>query len=102
MYGGLAGYLLDGAAHTVKHVIDAHLGGSTLQTVLAGSLALLPGMALVFRWRAPGWVIGRVDAAQRPALARFARQKTVLLTTYRRDGTPVATPVSIAVAGVRA
>jgi uncharacterized protein len=28
--------------------------------------------------------------------------KTVLLTTYRRDGTPVATPVSIAFAGDRA
>src|SRR5438477_8753926 len=30
---------------------------------------------------------------------RFARQPTVLLTTYRRDGTPVGTPVSIAVEG---
>jgi uncharacterized protein len=28
--------------------------------------------------------------------------KTVLLTTYRRDGTPVATPVSIAFEGQRA
>ena len=37
-----------------------------------------------------------------PPLARFARQRTVSLTTYRRDGTPVATPVSIAVAGSRA
>lgn len=35
-------------------------------------------------------------------LARFAEQQTVLLTTYRRDGTPVATPVSIAVEGERA
>jgi PPOX class probable F420-dependent enzyme len=34
--------------------------------------------------------------------APFARQRTVLLTTYRRDGTPVGTPVSIAVAGDRA
>nr|WSX74710.1 PPOX class F420-dependent oxidoreductase [Streptomyces sp. NBC_00899] len=30
---------------------------------------------------------------------RFTRQKTVLLTTYKRDGTPVGTPVSIAVEG---
>ncbi len=30
-------------------------------------------------------------------LARFADQPTVLLTTFRRDGTPVGTPVSIAV-----
>ncbi len=36
------------------------------------------------------------------ALERFIRQRTVLLTTYRRDGTPVGTPVHIAVAGNRA
>jgi uncharacterized protein len=34
-----------------------------------------------------------------PALEPFVRQRTVLLTTYRRDGTPVGTPVSIAVDG---
>jgi uncharacterized protein len=34
------------------------------------------------------------------ALLRSA--KTILLTTYKRDGTPVATPVSIAFAGDRA
>ncbi|MFC5762220.1 PPOX class F420-dependent oxidoreductase [Actinacidiphila bryophytorum] len=33
---------------------------------------------------------------------RFTRQKTILLTTYKRDGTPVGTPVSIAVDGDRA
>ena len=32
-------------------------------------------------------------------LDRFAPQRTVLLTTFRRDGTPVGTPVHIAVAG---
>ncbi len=36
------------------------------------------------------------------SLAPFVRQKTVLLTTFRRDGTPVGTPVSIAVEGDRA
>ena len=42
--------------------------------------------------------------AKAPAavFAPFARQRTVLLTTYRRDGTPVGTPVSIAVEGDRA
>lgn len=35
-------------------------------------------------------------------LEPFAGQKTVLLTTYRRDGTPVDTPVHIAVEGGRA
>lgn len=35
-------------------------------------------------------------------LEPFVHQKTVLLTTYRRDGTPVGTPVTIAVDGDRA
>jgi PPOX class probable F420-dependent enzyme len=40
------------------------------------------------------------DPATAPgAFDRFADERTVSLTTYRRDGTPVATPVHIAVAG---
>jgi uncharacterized protein len=35
------------------------------------------------------------------ALQPFRRQKTILLTSYRRDGTAVATPVSIAFEGER-
>jgi len=38
----------------------------------------------------------------RLALEPFADQWAVLLTTYRRDGTPVGTPVSIVVEGDRA
>jgi PPOX class probable F420-dependent enzyme len=37
-----------------------------------------------------------------PTLERFAGQKTVILTTYRRDGTTVDTPVHIVVDGDRA
>jgi PPOX class probable F420-dependent enzyme len=33
---------------------------------------------------------------------RFVNQRNVLLTTYRRDGTPVGTPVHIAVVGSKA
>ncbi len=36
------------------------------------------------------------------ALHRFRRTKTILLTTYKRDGRAVATPVSIAFDGERA
>jgi PPOX class probable F420-dependent enzyme len=36
------------------------------------------------------------------ALAPLRQTKTILLTTFRRDGTPVATPVSIAFDGDRA
>jgi uncharacterized protein len=37
-----------------------------------------------------------------PVLKRFERQKTVLLTSYRRTGAPVGTPVNIAVEGEHA
>jgi PPOX class probable F420-dependent enzyme len=35
-------------------------------------------------------------------LAPFGRRRTALLTSFKRDGTPVATPVTIAVDGERA
>ncbi|MCM0673258.1 PPOX class F420-dependent oxidoreductase [Micromonospora phytophila] len=98
----LAGYLVGGVAHTVAHVVDRHLGGSAGQTVVVGVSAVLAAVALVIRWRELGWVLGAVEPTGDRELAQFARQKTVALTTYRRDGTPVATPVSIAVAGERA
>jgi PPOX class probable F420-dependent enzyme len=55
--------------------------------------------ALVVRLGQLGWVVGQVGPATTPALARFVRQKTALVTTSRRDGRPVATPVSLAVDG---
>ncbi|MGH9856091.1 MAG: PPOX class F420-dependent oxidoreductase, partial [Blastocatellia bacterium] len=44
----------------------------------------------------------RSETITAPALELFVDQKTVLLTTYRRDGTPVGTPVNIVVDGARA
>jgi uncharacterized protein len=43
-----------------------------------------------------------VVPASATSFVPFARQQTVLLTTFRRDGTPVKTPVNIAVDGDRA
>ena len=37
-----------------------------------------------------------------PALEPLVRQVTIMLSTYRRDGTPVGTPVHVAVEGYRA
>jgi PPOX class probable F420-dependent enzyme len=37
-----------------------------------------------------------------PAFEAFRRRRTALLTTYKRDGTAVATPVTLAVDGERA
>jgi PPOX class probable F420-dependent enzyme len=43
-----------------------------------------------------------VITASTSTLERFVDQRTVLLTTYKRDGTGVGTPVHIAVDGARA
>jgi len=98
----LGGYLVGAAAHTVNHLVDADQGGSAAQTWLIGVSALLAAVALVARWRQLGWVVGAVGTAASPALAPFVQQKTIALTTYRKDGTPVNTAVSIAVDGDRA
>ncbi|MFC4003534.1 PPOX class F420-dependent oxidoreductase [Prauserella oleivorans] len=45
---------------------------------------------------------GSRQPATTPTLAPFLRQRTVLLTTFRKDGTRGATPVSIVVDGDRA
>jgi PPOX class probable F420-dependent enzyme len=61
----------------------------------AGSVAV--AVALWLRLRQLGYVVGEVGLAAPGPLARFARQKTIRITTYRRDGTPGGSPVSIAV-----
>ncbi|MER5334434.1 PPOX class F420-dependent oxidoreductase [Micromonospora sp. NPDC002717] len=98
----LAGFLVGGAAHTVSHLVDADAGGSAAQTWLVGLSAVLALVALVARLRQLGWVVGYVDPAPSAVWAPLVRQKTVALTTYKRDGTAVAAAVSIAVAGERA
>ncbi|MEV0805301.1 PPOX class F420-dependent oxidoreductase [Micromonospora sp. NPDC050200] len=95
----LAGYLVGAVAHTATHAVDQHLGGSGTQTWLVGLSALLAAAALAARWRELGGVLGAVECTATPPWTRFTRQKTVLLTTFRRDGTPVGTAVSIAVEG---
>ena len=45
---------------------------------------------------------GTGSAGAAAALAPFARYRTAVLTSYKRDGTPVGTPLTIAVAGNRA
>ena len=44
----------------------------------------------------------RTMATPTPALETLAREKTVLLTAYHRNGTPVRTPLHVAVDGYRA
>jgi PPOX class probable F420-dependent enzyme len=98
----LAGLLVANTIHAVNHAVDLNLGGRPLDPWGLAALSLLTAAALVVRLRQLGWVIGEVGTAATPALAPFVRQKTVVLTSYRRDGRPASSPVSIAVDGDRA
>ena len=95
----LAGFLVANTTHAVNHAVDLDLGGRSGDAWGLAALSLLTAAALVVRLGQLGWVVGEVEPATSPVLARFVRQKTVLVTTYRRDGRPVSTPVSLAVDG---
>lgn len=95
----LAGFGVLNTLHAVNHFTDLDLGGSAWQAWALALLSVGVAVALGVRIRALGLVLGEVTGATVPALAPFVRQKTILLTTFRQDGTPVGTPVSIAVDG---
>jgi PPOX class probable F420-dependent enzyme len=99
----LAGFLVANTVHTVNHIVDLGMGGHSRDAWALGLISVVTLAALVGRMRQLGWVAGEITTtAAVAALAPFVRQKTVLLTSYRRDGTPVSAPVSIAVDGDRA
>ncbi|MGH3451820.1 MAG: PPOX class F420-dependent oxidoreductase [Haloechinothrix sp.] len=98
----LSGFFVANTLHTVNHVIDLDLGGYAWQPWALGVLSLALAAALVLRVRRLGYVVGAVTLATVTQLAGFVRQKTVSLTTYRKDGRTGSTPVSIAVDGDRA
>jgi PPOX class probable F420-dependent enzyme len=93
----LTGFLVANTTHAVNHAVDLDLGGRSSDPWGLAALSLLTAAALVVRLGQLGWVVGEVTTAASPALGRFVRQKTVLVTTYRRDGRPVGAPVSLAV-----
>jgi PPOX class probable F420-dependent enzyme len=95
----LAGFIVANTVHTVNHVMDMHLGGSAAQAWLLGAASVGLVVAFVLRLRQLGYVLGAVGSAAHPALAPFVRQKTIRLTTFRKDGTPGTSPVSIVVDG---
>ncbi|MGE5291860.1 MAG: PPOX class F420-dependent oxidoreductase [Micromonosporaceae bacterium] len=98
----LAGFLAGNTVHAVNHVADLNAGGHAADGWALGVVSLLVLVALVRRLRRLGYVVGEVADTASAALARFARQKTAVLTTYKRDGTPVLTPLSVAVDGPHA
>lgn len=96
----LAGFLVGNTVHAVNHFVDLDVGGRVLDAwiLVLGSVLVLA--ALVLRMRRLGWVAGEVSTtATVPQLAPFVRQKTIRLTSYRRDGRAVGAPVSIVVDG---
>jgi PPOX class probable F420-dependent enzyme len=93
----LAGFLVGNTIHAVNHGVDLDLGGRDSDPWLLGLLSLVTAWVLARRLRQLYHVVGRVGTATDLRLARFVEQKTVRLTTFRRNGTPVPTPVSIAV-----
>jgi PPOX class probable F420-dependent enzyme len=95
----LAGFLVANTTHAVNHAVDLDLGGHPWDAWGLAVLSLLTVVALIVRLDQLGWVVGEVTPVASPALVRFLRQKTVLVTSYRRDGRPVGTPVSLAVDG---
>jgi PPOX class probable F420-dependent enzyme len=97
----LAGYLVGNSAHALSHLADLGIGGHGWDPWALLALSAVTAVALGLRLRAIGWVVGAVDPVAAPRLARFARQKTAVLTSYRRDGSPVATPLSVVVDGDR-
>jgi PPOX class probable F420-dependent enzyme len=98
----LAGFIVANTVHTVNHAVDLDLGGSAAQAWLLGVVSVALVVAFVLRLRQRGYVLGKVGIATDPALAPFVRQKTISLTTFRKDGTAGSSPVSIVVDGDRA
>jgi PPOX class probable F420-dependent enzyme len=95
----LAGFIVANTVHTVNHVMDMHLGGSAAQAWLLGAASVALVIAFVLRLRQLGYVLGAVGSAANPAWAPFVRQKTIRLTTFRKDGRAGTSPVSIVVDG---
>lgn len=93
----LVGFLAGNTIHSVNHAVD--LGGHAWVAPALAAVSLLAAVALALRLRQLGYVVGAIHAATIPTLAPFVRQKTILLTTYKRQGTPRGVPVSIAVDG---
>lgn len=98
----LTGFLVAGTLHAIEHFADPDRDGTLGVAILLATVSVLAGLALWQRLRHVGYVVGAVRPASDPRLAPFVRQKTVSLTTYRKNGQPGRTPVSIAVDGDRA
>ena len=71
----LAGFLVANTTHAVNHAVDLDLGGRSGDPWGLAALSLLTAAALVVRLGQAGWVVGEIDNAASPMLARFVRQR---------------------------
>jgi PPOX class probable F420-dependent enzyme len=95
---GLTGFVVANSLHAVNHFADVGAGGrGHIDWIGLAALSLAVAVALALRLRELGYVVGEVRGALVAGLEPFVECKTVLLTTYRKDGTPVSAPVSMAV-----
>jgi hypothetical protein len=97
-FAATAGFLVANTTQAINHAIDLDLGGHSAIPGAGRPVAADRGRT----GRAPGPArLGRRRGhpAASPALARFLRHKTVLATTYRRDGRPLGPPATLAVDG---
>jgi PPOX class probable F420-dependent enzyme len=98
----LGGFLVGNTIHAVNHWVDLDQGGRASDPWLLAAVSIVFGVALALRLRQLHYVVGRVRPTSCTHLAPFVEQKTSLLTTFRRNGTPVPTPLSVVVDGDRA
>lgn len=98
----LAGFIVANTVHTVNHIVDLDEGGSASQAWVLGAVSVALALAFVLRLRQLGYVVGAVGTTTTSVLTPFVRQKTISLTTFRKDGRPGSSPVSIVVDGDRA
>lgn len=99
----LGGYVAASGFHVASHVMDRGLGGRDTDAPALAALLLIGLAGLAVRGRDLGAAARRERGATTPSpspvLAPFTQQRNVLLTTFRRDGTPRGTPVHLAVRG---
>lgn len=98
----LAGFAVAGTVHAINHIVDLDEGGAVWQLVLLAVLSVAAGTGLALRLRSLGFVTGVVTTVTTPEFAHLVRQKTISLTTYRKDGRQGSSPVSIVVDGNKA
>lgn len=98
----LTAFLAANTAHAYAQAVTPRVGDRLAFVLPLGALSVLVALALWVRVRQLGYVLGHPNPSSGFVLGSLVEQKTVLLTTYRRNGTAVPTRVSIAVDGDRA